>query len=71
MFSVGQKVKLVREVCDDESGYFFPAGSVGAFEMFLGDQDRCTVIFDSSLGDPLDIGTTCIVMTKTAALVAA
>lgn len=60
-FTPGQKVRLVLDVQDDETGYVFPAGAEGAFEQYL-KEPYCIVGFDRSLGDPLDAGPTPVML---------
>ena len=57
MFEQGQKVRLVCEVQDCETGYGFPAGSEGEVELDLGN-GYYSISLDKSLGDPLDSGWT-------------
>ena len=68
MFKQGQKVRLSREVLDDETGYGFPAGAEGEVELDLGN-GYFSIGLDKSFGDPLDSGWT-PVMVKADALAA-
>lgn len=52
----GQRLRLVRAVTDDETGYHFRAGSPAQFEEHLGGM-FCLVAVEKSLGDSSDSGT--------------
>ena len=53
---VGTRIRLKLEVCDTESGLYFPAGSEGKVSFILDDKNCVECEFDTSLADPLDSG---------------
>ncbi|MEX3984045.1 hypothetical protein AB4Y45_34210 [Paraburkholderia sp. EG287A] len=60
-FASGQKLRLVRAVLDDETGYHFPAGTPAHFEEYLAGE-FCLVALEKSLGDSSDSGTVAVMV---------
>jgi hypothetical protein len=60
-FVSGQRLRLVRAVTDDETGYRFPAGAPAQFEDHLSGMFRL-VALEKSLGDNSDSGTALVMV---------
>ncbi|WP_150126499.1 hypothetical protein [Burkholderia cenocepacia] len=60
-FSDGHKLRLVRAVTDDETGYRFPGGAPASFAEHLG-ETYCLVALEKSLGDDCDGGTALVMV---------
>lgn len=54
-FVSGQRLRLVRAVDDDETGYCFPVGAPARFDEHLGGV-FCLIAIEKSLGDSSDNG---------------